>query len=480
MDLQINEDKPRPERGFHALFIFLLVSCFVFIGVSIFSSPYEPCPHCLFEPRGIAGQVAGVLVFTGLTGGLIWSRSHAKKLALDRGGVLAATEKWMFVEGKWSTSLLIWTLGIALFFMMAEPKDAAIFLMAVIAIYVAVEHLVGLHEQHDLISRQEIIAKDQEKVLEDYARKLSSLANAVGLESGRREIYTAYKGENEKIMAIVHFFDIDMQWFNAADEEKDYKALMETLTFYNSLRNVREALFVADLPFPRVKDGPHPASDAEMADQFNNLLGLAWQWRMLDEIAKENEAKGKTSKFDIRIAATSNWIHVTNERVYQVIPGSVPSETRVRDLTIDLAEDDAQLISLRAWAKQEICEAAERGSSGEEFLCAAIFNQVLSRYGASPDHGTLARSGLEEILTKFGMSEWIERRENYVRGLKKDKDELKERCLDIFEKFLVAVTDEEQAAANLSTALRERLEGNHSHGRETYICQHLFIGREVM
>jgi hypothetical protein len=182
------------------------------------------------------------------------------------------------------------------------------------------------------------------------------------------------------------------------------------------------------------------------------------------------------SRFKIKIAATSNWIHVANKRVYQILPGKALAGTRVRDLTIDLADDEPQLVSLRVWAQEEIYHAAERGGDGAEFLCAAIFSDILS--DGSSDRGFLTRAGLADILRKLGMEEWIAKHADYVEGLAMAPEVLKERCLDIFEKFLMAVTHEDRVATSMSEDLREMLKANRP--REPYICQDLFIGREVM
>lgn len=477
MGARKEEPKPVPSRLFNVFFVFALLFCIFFVIIGILYSPYEFCGKCFFEYRGIAAQIIGPVVFTLLTLVILHSRTSAKKLDLNGAGLLAAVERMVLEEQTWLAQVLIWSAGIALFFMMAEPRDAAIFLMAVIAIYVAFEHLSELGEQRELVVDQSALLGEQEKMLEKYAQRLDSLANAVGLESGRREIYTAYKSENEKIMAIVHFFEIDIQWFRAEDEVRDYKKQSPAATFYDSLKNVPEVLFVADLPLPLRKLGPYPIDEAQLSNQFNNLLGLAWQWRMLDDMVKDNQSETKR-KFQIKIASTSNWIHVTNKRVYQILPGKVSRGTRVRDLTIDLADDDAQLVSLRAWAQEEIYQAAERGSDGQEFLCAAIFSRFLS--GEPPDYAVLTRSGLGDILRDLGMEEWIGKHADYVEGLVMSREDLTERCLDIFQKFLIAVTHEGQQTSSLSEGLRKRLEANRPKPPEAYICQALFVGREVM
>lgn len=511
-DMPLEKNK-LPGATFHLIFALAFLAAVLVIGLNAVSWFQSSCAHCLLNPHNKAAQATSVMLFTFASMALMLLRGPASILNFDdRPSLANFIEKRFFIDLPWLPRLLIAGAGIAFFLAMItlDRTEPAIFLMAVVAIYVAAEHLGGLHEHRQL--------------LDLYKGNLDSLTNATGLQHGRGEIYKAYARSQSPIVAVVRTFDIDPEWFALNGNMESYKACQNLGTFYNSLKNAPQALFVSNLKLPvtgALSPAPGP-SVAEMADQFNNLLGLAWQWCILQEIslgraqrkqapfeemlaarARKKQAhpgetlvdraahkqfllekifsirvrKKQRFSFEIAISSTTNWIHVADDRVYQLIEGRVPREGMVRDLTLDVRNSRDLLESLLNWARGEVKRAAERGCSGDEYLTTTLYSFL---HKDVSELAYLTRARLVSTLNELGMQQWISNKGNFVEGLDKDNQTMERLCLEIFERFLTGVTDDGRRAVTFSEELLGICKQEWVKPDLDAICPAMKLGREVV
>lgn len=445
METTLLEQPKRPlTRRFQWLFFSALLTCTGIIVCSLWYRRHVVREEGSWNFHGLI-QTIGVIFFAFSAWAIVYSRTQAKNIDFNRPGILIAIEKKVLVTSPLLASSLIWFAAIIFSVLMSNREEIAIFFMAVVSIYVAVEHWDNLHAQHELLEVYKRTLGNlasnidaQHELLEKYEKKLGSLANASGLEKGREELYRAYRLSSKKIVAVVRSFDIDIEWFNSDGKKDSYMKMHRPETFYNALKNGIGALFVSDLPLPYFKVDHTSFGHVDYANQFNNLLGLAWQWCRLEDIRVACENNGNPCEFEIKIGPTSNWIHVANNRVYQLIQGRVPRESKVRDLTFDLSEGDDLLTSLRSWAVREIKDAADGGCSGVEFLCTTILSHPAT--AEFKETAWLTRQSLVRILDDLGMEEWLAKKADYVEGLTTDNSRISELCVEIFEEFLEVVT----------------------------------------
>ncbi|MGF6873022.1 hypothetical protein [Paraburkholderia sp. MM5477-R1] len=293
-----------------------------------------------------------------------------------------------------------------------EPGPA-VFVMALVAIYVAAEHYSSLERQGSIVLRQEIATDRLE-------RQMESLANALGTSYSQRQILDAYsKTEDEVgdsasmrgIYAIYKYPDIDQEWWtpNLPDDVwRDYFSSAKQ-TLFNSIKRGRRTkiLLVVTDPPPLVIS--NDARD-EKADKFIKLLGIAWYCVCLHEAAKAV----KDADYQIKIATTSNWMHVVDNQVFQLI-GTPPDKLSVRDLNFDINvivtdSQDSDRVAQAAkrnlvnWAINDIVRVSERGTSAEEYLGAILMSLFIERkWGA--DH-SIDRKGVEGLLEDLGLEAW--------------------------------------------------------------------------
>jgi len=472
---------PSKARDFHTKFFLALLACLIVIFVSILSSPLIAAAGASAVHHGIAFQTLGVMCFTGLTWIILGAPNGVKEAGPIKSKLLSAIEQRMLIEQPVLANVLIWLTGLSFFVLMIEDEtEAAIFLMALIAIYVAVEHLGGLHAHRVLLFEQRAqnagFNKIQLQHIGQYKELLASLANASGLEYGKVALYQAYAESGEDpIIAVVKTFDIDLEWFLAQGTIEDYLGQQNRGAFHHAMEKASQALFVADLPLPVWRPNSSPlSSDVQLAlaEQFYNLLGMAWQYCILKHIARHTP-----HDFQIMVARTSNWIHVAGKHVYQLMPGWVARDTNVRELTYNLTGDQAKRDlrdSMVDWASKQIKLSADGGCSGEEFLCATLFSHA--DFKAFAETEWMTRERLEPILRDLGMKEWIARKAEFIEGLDIDDDVLASRCLDTFEQFLRGLTIDQDAAMSLSSHLEAAVQNRR--GINT-ICPLLYIAREV-
>lgn len=373
---------------------------------------------------------------------------------------MAAVEAEL-LHGKFAASaaliVMFVTPSVLFLFAMMDKYQAAVFTMALIAIFVAAEHFSGLTEQKRLLEKQDAVARD-------LRRHVDSLAHVFGLEQGKQLLYDAYRetSSGQKITAIIKYFDIDAVWWQTAEDDDwgRYENSGASGTLYDSLLKspCSDILFVCDMALP-VGDG---LLNSEYAKQFNNLAGMAWQWIVLDSVAKK---RGDEYRFQIRIASASSWMHVADGKVFQILLGDVPANNRVRDLTLTTASNAP--VRLVEWAEGEIEYAAEGSCSAEEYLCATLCRQAQQMVKRSDED--LDDAQIEKILQQLGMNAWISFKHDFLARPDNDED-LQKQCCALFKKFLMTVKGDKRRAVSLSRPGLNEREKQAREGRELPGC----------
>lgn len=266
------------------------------------------------------------------------------------------------IFGSWFAIVIIFLLPTAAYFgahtLHSPLPDPAIFVMAVVAIYVAAEHYASLDKQRENLRW----------VTEELGKQVFSIQNALGTKDGRNRIYSEYSQfaasdlqlweERHPVYAIYRYFDIDEDWMRAGDWA-EYMGSKQTTSLVAALRHGDRRLvrIVSPLPVPIASSGD---DDVAAADRFHNFIGLVWHWLALRKLATENDG----FDFRIAIADTPHWVHVVNRKVLQ-ISGDYPHDLRVRDLTLDMSDMAPRL---EQWVRDEIEVLCERGQSAQAFI----------------------------------------------------------------------------------------------------------------
>ncbi|MGF6770510.1 hypothetical protein P3T18_002989 [Paraburkholderia sp. GAS199] len=359
-------------------------------------------------------------------------------------------------------------------------KDAAIFAMALAAIYVAAEHWSSLHEQKKLIGderrellqvrddlqvksdkltrslhNQSIVGLKQENVLStiqtELAQKVGSIQNALGTAVGIRTIYNTFKdltgGSGERgIYAIYRIFDIDERWWKSPSWKvycghKDVAGAIpvrpdpngiEVNTLYSALKDGlrRDIVIVAAMTF---RDPTTLGSQQETSRQFGALIGIIWHYLVLWHVRqrlRDSELPCDHQMLVIDDTITPIWFHVIGHKVFQIL-GEPGDELRVRDMTFDLESMAAPLVS---WAKTEILALASRGSSAEEFICSQLSNAMPSL----PSELFLNLEA-EVFFKNLGGDAWLnEQKDKLPGGLTRDM--ARERCCKLIRDFLQVIS----------------------------------------
>jgi hypothetical protein len=233
------------------------------------------------------------------------------------------------------TRLLSLVIAIAFAIAMRSEYVPAVFVMALVAIFVAAEHYGGLHKSsqmltavqgalHDsnsvletarehigkmeeslrtsneelrqsknLLADQRTILVHAKKTLEDQQIRVERLANSFRLAKFKPEVYLAYSLANDRIDAVIRVFDIDSVWWqqDAEDPWTTYKNLPNTLYWaltattpgHTSTSDAAPAirtdqvLFVCEMPWPTTFFQEQGGDSKEKrVERFNDLLGLTW------------------------------------------------------------------------------------------------------------------------------------------------------------------------------------------------------------
>ena len=110
---------------------------------------------------------------------------------------------------------------------MHQAYQPAVFVMALVAVFVAAEHYGGLREQSEQLTEQlEQLTQQRvalettrselshtQKGLESIQRATETLLNFEGLARFKADVYKKYAGAKIDISAVVRFYDIDPEWW---------------------------------------------------------------------------------------------------------------------------------------------------------------------------------------------------------------------------------------------------------------------------
>lgn len=272
------------------------------------------------------------------------------------------------IFGSWIGIVLIFIVPTAVYFgahtLHSPLPEPAIFVMAVVAIYVAAEHYASLDKQRDNLSW----------VTEELGKQVSSIQNALGTKDGRHRIYGEYSQRSavraepsdaqRSIHAIYRYFDIDDDWLRA-DSWDDYLNTRQTTALVAALRSgARQRVrIVSPLQAPVESSG---GDEIEAADRFHNFMGLLWHWLALRKL---QQMRGDFD-FRIAIAQTPHWVHVVNGKVFQ-IKGDFPHALTVRDLTLEMGDMAPRFA---AWVREDVETLCAQGQSAEDFIATVLRN----------------------------------------------------------------------------------------------------------
>jgi hypothetical protein len=279
---------------------------------------------------------------------------------------------------------------------MQDAYEPSVFVMALVAIFVAAEHYVGL--------------KETEETVEHVISSVGILLNADGMARWKRQLYVEYRDSEYRIDAVVRHFDIDMLWWHC-NGWADYleRAETNTETLLNVLTHSKAKVqFVADLPLPDL------GGNGDQAVSFRNLLGLAWNLIVFAE-AKQRRGGLPLNKADaylaaprrylrIRISSAPAWMHVVDSSTYQVIEHGDLTLSSVRRLDSDRMSV-AGRARLSDWGRRNIRQFAFRGSPGEEYLLSCMRAAALNIAPAKRD---LLNVDIRGLLNALGMKDYLD------------------------------------------------------------------------
>lgn len=412
---------------------------------------------------GAANALAKSLIVVSLA--LLWFstftliRRHGEWADARAGGPAPALQaRWQLSHGwfKWSiigTSIL----PAAIFVLaMAGAYEPAVFVMALAAIYVAAEHYAGLEKTRD----------DFEHGVTKLERHVGTLLNADGMDAWRTHLYEQYREATTRIDAVVRYFDIDREWWQCYAEDRPWpeyvrRAATQEGLFLNVLANPAcraKVQFVADLPMsmPTVRPRQDAFSNRQvMANYFRELMGLAWQLTVLAEVEQRRRAgmvlpcKEGFCYLRIKISSAPSWMHVIDDKTYQIIERQEMSQATVRELHLDIAGAPRR-IRLSDWARRNVRNFAFRGTPGQEHLLSTLRSAALK---AGSEADVLHGGFLESVLRKLGMEEYL------VSGTHRDfvivearaegssaepaflptRDSARKMCIATFDAFLCSV-----------------------------------------
>ncbi|WP_354678625.1 hypothetical protein [Cupriavidus plantarum] len=312
------------------------------------------------------------------------------------------------VFGSWWGIAIVFVIPTAAYFgahtLHSPLPEPAIFVMAVVAIYVAAEHYASLDKQRE----------DLRWVTDELGKQVTSMQNALGARDGRTRIYAAYcqppatGGHGGPIHAIYRSFDIDSEWLASGDWAA-YMASPQTTSLVGALRSGdRRAVRIVTPPIASaVRDA------VEAADRFHNFIGLLWHWLALHRFQVERAAAPEGGTFDFRaaIADTPHWVHAVDGKVLQ-IAGEYPHELRVKDMTFDMGDMAPRFA---AWVREEIDTLCARGQDARAYLGTMLDG------GATDADAIMERLGWPQWAmhagTRYGIGQSPEELQPRFRGL---------------------------------------------------------------
>jgi hypothetical protein len=335
----------------------------------------------------------------------VWERSWERQRYLWIPGV-----PWIpWVPPLFKTILISASLLPAIPFVlsMRDAYEPAVFVMALVAIFMATEHYGGLQE-----SRREL-----EEQTTEIAGQIGAVLNADGLAQWRAEIYGLYKAAHRRVDAVIRYFDIDADWWLCAGSDDPWaKYVKFSKGNPDSLLDALDASkaniqFICDFPMPI--DESQSSSETQRADYFRKLLGMAFNLVVFEQVRRDRRPKSEPGKPEpspffpyarVIISHAPSWMHVIDDIVYQVIERGSAQDSTVRRLTHGAIDPDARF-DMSEWARRNVRQFAHRGGRAEEYICAVLRYQAIKLY--RDEDAKLNRATLKAILDGLGMKDFL-------------------------------------------------------------------------
>ncbi|RKE25889.1 hypothetical protein B0G76_7454 [Paraburkholderia sp. BL23I1N1] len=366
-------------------------------------------------------------------------------------------------------------------FGMFPSYQPAVFVAALVAIFVAAEHY------HSLSTQTEQLNAMLDKVVH-IANSTQLSLNTAGLAIFMEKVYGAYS-RADTVHAIVRDHSIEVEWWAMANAEyksastttdksvsgvaptrspaidndwlksvwDQYKTDREAtkpkrkLTVFHALteardikvvdvdsgqchykkqRGVSAAFFVSSMPLPGSSEWLDYVKEDRQAKLFEDLLGLAWECINLDEV---REFLGLDDSIGEWISRPLSWMHATDREVWQVIKREELSDSNVLAVA-DLSEDRSNMMD-RVMSRKtielsqsEIRLYVQRGVPAQEYLCSVLCFAMTESSGTNVDGQP---SQIAFALEKLGLSQWLDLPENMP-----DREACKAVCVGIFVDFI--------------------------------------------
>jgi hypothetical protein len=358
--------------------------------------------------------------------------------ALDRS---KAESIGQYAKDSWVSRVYVrlreWKVVLGLFFMPTiiyfgamiwhGRDDAAVYLMAIVAIYVAAQHYVALRHQEETVgeikghtAKLKGIRQTLTGQVDALKKQVESVKNALGTEYSQSKLYEYYRVPsvqvvsnasdfvNTGIYAVYRMLDIDEQWMQE-EEEDCWDAYCDPLrkdTLYASLLlgYRTRVLIVTDMQIRVDQKDDTPSGIKDRVLHFEKFVGLMWHTVVLRKAAQALARRGIFADYEIRIGESSNWMHVVDDRVFQLF-GKIPTNIYSRNLTEDTSRVDDSFAgeNLVKWAMEDIQRVALRGMDSVDYLCAAISHAMMYPYFRFSE-GTF-----QDILDSLDFALWFKR-----------------------------------------------------------------------
>jgi uncharacterized membrane protein len=358
---------------------------------------------------------------------------------LQIAGVIALSFTWFFTAISHNKTRIVLSgiATVAYVYGMFSAYQPAVFVAALIAILAAAEHLGALKKQGAQFD-------EQLTLLNTAADHVSRIANSTQLSltpAGKtlflREVFGAYS-RARTVYAVVRDHSIEDNWWSLAmqaDIARDGLAAVwdayyrpaepgGELNLYRALTQAREdhtigvksAHFVSYMPMPGSPDWK--PDDAQL---FSDLLGLAWECLILDELRNTLNIDGAVGEW---ISRPLCWAHATENEVLQIIKrepisSSEPFSTSFVLKTADVSPTKGNTLDLAMSKKiiesthAEIRRYLQRGIPVEEYLsavlCYAAADDDQAELHEDPD-SHIRDLKIETCLGRIGMRKWLEKR----------------------------------------------------------------------
>jgi len=329
---------------------------------------------------------------------------------------------------------------------MHEEYEPTVFVMALVAIFVAAEHYGGLTENVETLEEKTTALQN----------RLGVVLNADGLNEWRTEVYHLYGEARDRIDAVIRFFDIDPQWWKCALAKEKWQAYeevseKETTTLLHTLNRTRAKVqFVTDLPL-RPGAVPGQPTSIEQAEFFRHVLGLVWHLVVFEKVHEARlkdlaATKDPPAYLRIKIAHAPFWMHVVDDTVYQVIERGTAGNATVRKLSESITDPIARS-ALERWARDNVRTVARRGGRAEEYVFSLL--RSAARQAHCQDDDILTGRALLRILVRLGLGHYMRQpKEDFLLATHDDVDRRMNRtvllsrptavalCKAVFEEFL--------------------------------------------